>query len=77
MSEYDAVLKNARWEFNDMRSPNITGEIYEDKKGRFQDGYRLYTSTVLAHLPGGVFQTRNTKYLVLFDPAFSPAEPTT
>jgi hypothetical protein len=64
--EYDAVLKNARWDFDDMRSPNLVGAIYDDTRGRFDDGTVVHTSTVMQQLDGRIFQTRNTKYLVHF-----------
>jgi len=64
--EYDAVLKNARWDFDDMRSPNLVGEIHDDAGGRFADGTVVHTSTVMGQVTGRIFKTRNTKYLVHF-----------
>ena len=71
--EYDAVLKNARWDFDDMRSPNLVGAIYDDARGRFPDGDVVHTSTVMAELGNRIFQTRNTKYLVHFAFEATPA----
>lgn len=42
----------------------LTGRIYGDRKGRFADGEWVHTSRILEELPGDVFRTRNSTYVV-------------
>lgn len=70
--EYDAELRYATW----FQDGQLSGYIYNDRKGRWPDGTPIYTSAVLDFLSGkkfykgdeidGVYQTRNTKYKVTF-----------
>lgn len=63
--EITATLKQAFW-VDDHRSPNISGVIYGDTARRFNDGERIYTSTVLEKLDEGIYKTRNSIYKVEF-----------
>lgn len=48
----------------DVRAPCLRGEVYGDARGRFYDGERIITSTILEELPGDVFRTRYSVYRV-------------
>lgn len=56
------LLKNwtiERWN----NSVIIIGKVYNDIKGRFEDGYEIHTSKVLkADFVNGVVETRNSVY---------------
>jgi hypothetical protein len=63
--EIDGTLKNARIvETGELRCPYVYGQIYGNRRGRFNDGETIYTSTVLERLPDGVFKTRYSVYKV-------------
>lgn len=64
--EIVGVLKNARRvaKGEDPRAPCLSGAVYGDTKGRFHEGERITTSTIMEELPGGVFKTRFSAYRV-------------
>lgn len=66
--EITGTIKNARRlaRGEDIRAPNICGNIYGDTRGRFPDGMIVYTSTIMEELPGDIFVTRNSTYKVEF-----------
>lgn len=47
----------------DPRAPCLSGEVYGDTKGRFRDGERITTSTIMSE-EGDVFRTRFSVYRV-------------
>ena len=55
------VRRVARGE--DPRAPCLSGEVYGDIRGRFHDGTRITTSTIMSE-DGDVFVTRNSAYRV-------------
>jgi hypothetical protein len=57
---YDAVLRD--WYKIELGDKSIVfGRIYEDKKGRFNDGDQIRTSMVMNHV-GDIVRTCNTTY---------------
>lgn len=63
--EIVGVLKNARRVDvgEDPRAPCLAGHVYGDTKGRFYDGERITTSTIMSE-EGDVFRTRFSAYRV-------------
>ena len=59
------TLKNARRVAigEDPRAPCLSGEVYGDTKGRFRDGERITTSTIMEE-QGALFRTRFSAYRV-------------
>ncbi|WP_156940414.1 hypothetical protein [Mesorhizobium sp. LSHC414A00] len=47
----------------DVRAPCLSGEVYGDTKGRFRDGERITTSTIMSE-ECDVFRTRYSVYRV-------------
>ncbi|RWO20635.1 hypothetical protein [Mesorhizobium sp.] len=47
----------------DPRAPCLSGRVYGDTKGRFRDGDRITTSTIVSE-EGDVFRTRFSVYRV-------------
>lgn len=47
----------------DPRAPCLSGQVYGDTKGRFRDGDRITTSTIMSE-EGDVFRTRFSVYRV-------------
>lgn len=64
--EIIGTLRNARRVMpgEDPRAPCLSGEVYGDTKGRFREGERITTSTILEVLPDDVFKTRFSAYRV-------------
>jgi hypothetical protein len=60
------TLKNARISTGEFRGRHLHGAIHGDTRGRFQDGERIFTSTILEDLPDNVFRTRYSTYKVEF-----------
>jgi hypothetical protein len=55
-----AVIKNAyTWPNN-----KISGEIWYDSHGRFSNGHQITSAVIEKIEPGGIFCTKNNKYLV-------------
>jgi hypothetical protein len=55
-----AVIKNAyTWPGN-----KISGEIWYDSHGRFSNGHQITSAVIEKIEPGGIFCTKNNKYLV-------------
>lgn len=63
--EIIGILKNARRvaKGEDPSAPCLSGDVYGDTKGRFCDGERITTSTIMSE-EGNVFQTRLSAYRV-------------
>lgn len=64
-TEYDAELRN--WSIHDNdRSFVAFGRVFNDRTGRWPDGYAISTSTVMSGPceEGAVITTRNTRYLL-------------
>lgn len=61
-----ATLKNAYRVGDDIRSPNIRGQIYGDTRNRFSDGTWIYTSRIQEELPENIFKTLYSVYKVEF-----------
>lgn len=63
--EFTGVLRNARRisREQDPRGPCLSGDVYGDKKGRFREGERITTSTIMVET-GDVFVTRFSAYRV-------------
>lgn len=61
----NGILRNARRvaKGEDPRAPCLSGEVYGDNKGRFLDGERVTTSTIMSE-EGDVFRTRYSAYKV-------------
>lgn len=69
MIPIDAHLKNARWHPD--WPDRLVGEIYQDAKGRFDDG-NVITTSPAKKIGQGMYRTRSgTVYQVAF---FKPAE---
>ena len=61
---YDAELYDWRV-YDDMGVFRLTGRIFNDKKGRFADDEKVYTSAVRSiDFEAGIAVTRNTTYLL-------------
>lgn len=43
---------------------SLTGYVNDDAKGRFSDGKRIVTSTIMEEFAGDIFRTRNSVYRV-------------
>lgn len=63
--EFDAILTNAHFMFEP--HPHLVGNIWQDKKGRFQDGDTVHTSQLVGHFGRGIFATKNSRYLVIME----------
>lgn len=60
----NGTLKNAyRVTIGTPSAPYLSGEVYGDTKGRFRDGERITTSTIMSE-EGDVFRTRFSVYRV-------------
>jgi hypothetical protein len=60
----NGTLRNAyRLNEGDPRCPCLVGYVYGDTKGRFRDGDRVTTSTIVSE-EGDVFRTRYSVYRV-------------
>lgn len=66
MTEITATLKDARRIDTPYRGKHLNGAIYGDRRNRFRDGERIYTSTIMEELPGNIFRTRYSTYKVEF-----------
>lgn len=62
--EYDALLTNARFMFG-ADGTRLHGNIWHDSAGRYKDGEVITTSRLITQLDAHIFQTRNTRYLVV------------
>lgn len=60
---YHAELRNARWQDRGDEKA-LVGQVYGDKKERFEDGEWVMTSLVQNNLPGGLYMTNNSTYKV-------------
>lgn len=63
--EYDALLTNAIFIFGD-DGARLHGNVWHDSAGRFENGEVITTSRLVAQNLGHIFQTKNTRYLVVF-----------
>jgi hypothetical protein len=63
--ELTGTLRNARRvaRGEDPRAPCLSGDVYGDARGRFRDGERITTSTVVSE-DDDVFTTRYSVYKV-------------
>lgn len=61
----NGTLRNARrvQPGEDQRAPCLSGEVYDDTKGRFRNGDLITTSTIVSE-DGDVFKTRYSAYRV-------------
>lgn len=59
------TLRNARRVSagDDPRAPCLSGDVFGDTRGRFRDGERITTSTIMSE-DGDVFTTRYSTYRV-------------
>ncbi len=65
MPEVTGTIENATIYFDgDVRSPCLNGAIYGDIRGKFPDGTIVTTSTLMEHIGGDLFKTRNSIYRV-------------
>jgi hypothetical protein len=72
--EITGTLKNAERLTQDVNgklvTTNIRGQLFNDTKGRgLKDGEWVITSRVQEELPGNIFKTLNSYYLVEFSAA--------
>lgn len=68
----DGILRDATYHER-YESGVLYGRIYNDRKGRFADGTWIWTSKVVETLPGDLYRTRNSLYLV--EQAGAPVAP--
>ena len=65
--EFDAELRDARYTQFPNGKKGLFGEIFNDSKGRFKDGEKMYTSFVVNEMLGNdLIATVNTIYKVTF-----------
>lgn len=60
--DFDAMLMHAK--AHPLYRDSLVGFIYSDKKGRFEDGTEVTTSTVV-DIVGSLAYTRNSVYLLV------------
>jgi hypothetical protein len=68
MAEITGTIRNARFiaDDGDIRCPCISGNVYDDAKGRFKDGDVIRTSRISAMYADGVVETAFSVYRVEF-----------
>lgn len=64
--EITGTLKNARFIHDGPDRKTLNGDLYGDKRGRFQDGERVITSRIMKEHGDGVYSTLNSTYKVEF-----------
>ncbi len=61
--QIDAVLQESTtWP----QQPSINGKIFADRYARFPDGHDIKTSAIFEILPGQIYKTKHSTYLILF-----------